>query len=80
MDMKVKNKVIISNLLWRFLEKTGAQAVTFVVSLFLARLLSPEDYGTVALIMVIINFLNVLVDSGLGNALIQAKHVDDMDF
>ena len=80
MDMKVKKKVIISNLLWRFLEKTGAQAVTFVVSLFLARLLSPEDYGTVALIMVIINFLNVLVDSGLGNALIQAKHIDDMDF
>lgn len=77
---KIQDKVIVTNLLWRFFERTGAQIVTFIVSLFLARLLNPKDYGTIALVMVLINVLNVLVDGGLGNALIQAREVDDIDF
>ena len=70
----------ISNLLWRFAERCGAQAVSFLVSIILARLLAPEDYGTVALVTVFTTILQVFVDSGLGTALIQKKDADDLDF
>ena len=73
------NKVI-SNLFWRFLERCGAQGVTFIVSLVLARLLDPAVYGTIAIVLVFTSILDVFVDSGLGNALIQKKNADDLDF
>ena len=76
----MNNKQVATNLFWRFAERSGAQGVSFIVQLILARLLAPEDYGTVAIIAVVINILGVFVDSGLGNALIQKKDADDIDF
>lgn len=78
--MSISKNKVFSNLIWRFAERSGAQIVAFVVSMILARLLAPEAYGTVALITVIINVLQVFVDSGLGNALIQKKNADEVDF
>lgn len=74
------NKNVFSNFIWRFLERCGAQGVTFIVSIVLARLLDPEVYGTVALVTVLITILQVFVDSGFGTALIQKKDADDLDF
>ena len=71
---------ILSNLIWRFAERCGAQLVAFVVSVVLARMLEPGLYGTVALMSVFIAIVQVFVDSGLGNALIQKKDADDLDF
>lgn len=79
MEVDVKAKTI-SNFLWRFAERSGAQAVSFVVSIILARLLMPEDYGVIALITIFTTILQVFVDSGLGTALIQKKDADDLDF
>ncbi len=62
------------------MERIGAQGVSFIVSLVLARLLLPEQYGIIALVTVIINILNVFVTSGIPNALIQNKDADDIDF
>lgn len=70
----------IKNFIWRFAERCGAQFVTFIVSIVLARLLAPEDYGTIALVTVFTTILQVFVDSGLGTALIQKKDADDLDF
>lgn len=70
----------IKNFIWRFAERCGAQLVTFIVSIVLARLLAPEDYGTIALVTVFTTILQVFVDSGLGTALIQKKDADDLDF
>ena len=67
-------------MLWRFFERSGAQGVTFVVSIVLARLLDPAIYGTVALVSVFTVIMQVFVDSGMGNALIQKKDADDLDF
>lgn len=75
----LKSKVI-GGLFWRFAERVGAQGVAFIVSIILARLLAPEVYGTIALVTVFTSILNVFVDSGLGNALIQKKDADDLDF
>ena len=74
-----KQKVIV-NFIWRLMERCGAQLVTTVVALVLARLLEPEIYGVVALVTVITTVLNVFIDSGLGTALIQKKDADDLDF
>lgn len=71
---------VFSNIIWRFAERCGAQIVSFIVSIVLARILAPEAYGTIALITVFTNILQVFVDSGLGNALIQKKDADDIDF
>lgn len=71
---------VFSNVIWRFAERTGAQLVGFIVSIVLARILSPSDYGIVALVSVFTTIMQVFVDSGLGNALIQKKDADDVDF
>ncbi len=76
----IKRENVLPNLIWRFLERTGSQGVSFVVSVVLARLLLPEAYGTIALITVLISLLQVFVNSGLGTALVQKKDADDMDF
>ena len=78
MDNSKQN--VFSNVIWRFAERCGAQVVSFIVSIVLARILAPEAYGTIALITVFTNILQVFVDSGLGNALIQKKDADDLDF
>lgn len=77
--MGQKNK-ITSNVVWRFMERFSAKVVTFVVSIVLARLLDPAAYGMIALVTVFTAILEVFVDSGLGNALIQKKGADDLDF
>ena len=78
--MEVTKRNFFTNVLWRFLERIGAQTVSFIVSIILARLIAPEYYGKIALITVFTAILQVFVDSGLGNALIQKKDADDLDF
>ena len=76
----MNSKSVTSNLIWRFFERCGAQGITFLVSIVLARFLDPSVYGTVALVTVFTAILQVFVDSGMGNALIQKKDADDLDF
>lgn len=78
--MTDKKSSIVNNLIWRFLERVGAQVVTFIVSIILARILAPEDYGTIALVTVFTTIMQVFVDCGLGTALVQKKDADDFDF
>ena len=79
--MKKENKILVlTSFLWRFAERVGAQGVSFIVSVVLARILDPKVYGTIALVTVFTAILNVFVDSGLGSALIQKKDADDLDF
>lgn len=75
----IRSKVF-SGLFWKFGERITAQLVSFIVSVALARILSPDDYGAVAMVMVFITIANVFVSSGFGNALIQKKGADRLDF
>lgn len=77
--LDVKKKTI-AGMFWRFAERILAQGVNVFVSIILARILMPEEYGIVAITLIIINILNVLVTSGFGTALIQKKDADDVDF
>ena len=76
----MNKKSVVTNFIWRFLERSGAQGVQFVVSIILARLLDPTVYGTIALVTVFTTIMQVFIDSGLGTALIQKKDADDTDF
>ena len=76
-SVKIK---VLSGLFWKFGERISAQLVTFVVSVFLARLLDPSHYGAIALVNIFIAFANVFVDSGFGSALVQKKNADNTDF
>lgn len=78
-DNDIKKKVF-SGLFWKFGERITAQIISLVVSVILARMLSPSDYGAVALVMVFITIANVFVSSGFGSALIQKKDADNLDF
>lgn len=76
----MNKKNVFMGFYWRLLERWGAQGVTFIVSIILARLLDPRIYGTIAIVNVFTSILQVFVDSGMGNALIQKKQIDDLDY
>ena len=78
-SIDLKNKAI-SGIIWKFLERISAQLITFVVSIILARIIAPEDYGIIALVTIFITLANVFVVNGLGTSLVQKKNVDNKDF
>ena len=78
-NKSLKSKVLYG-LLWKFMESGGTQGIQFVVSIILARLLLPKDFGIIGLITVYIQVANVFIQSGFGTALIQKKEVDDEDY
>ena len=78
-DVTIKNKTI-SGIFWKFGERITAQLITFVVSIILARLIMPEDYGIIALVTVFITLANTFVTNGLGTSLVQKKDSDNKDF
>ena len=76
---ETKTKVL-NGLFWKIMENGGSQGIQFLVSVILARMLSPEEYGIVAIITIFITIANVLVQNGFSTALIQKQNVDDADF
>lgn len=70
----------ISGLFWVFCQKGVGQFVSFAISVVLARLLMPEEFGVVALAGMFTVLLGIFVGCGMGTALIQKKDVDDLDY
>ena len=64
----MNNKSVFSNFIWLFAERCGAQLVTFIVSIVLARILMPEDYGTVALVTVFTTIMQVIPNRLMGGS------------
>lgn len=78
MNQLEKNTVI--SLFWRVLERGGNQAVALIVQLVMARLLAPEEFGVLAILLVFINIASTITNAGLNTSLVQAKSVDESDF
>lgn len=76
---KQTNKVF-TLLFWKYLERFSVQGISFIVTLILARILSPDDYGIVVLATVFINIANVFIQSGFNVAIIQRQDVKKSDF
>ena len=66
--------------LWNSIERFSAQGIQFILTIFIARILSPDDYGLIAMLSIFMAVAQVLVDSGFGNALIQKKERSEADY
>ena len=73
-------KKVFSSLVWAFLERCGSQGVGLVINIVLARLLLPEDYGTLAIMVIFTNLANQFVQSGFNTSLIQNPDVTEEDY
>lgn len=80
MSNKHTKESVLSSLFWKLLERGGTQGVQFLIQIVLARLLAPEQFGTIAIVMVFISLASVFVQSGFNTALIQKKNADEEDF
>lgn len=65
---------------WKFFERISVQGTNFLVTLLLARLLTPSDYGTVSVVTIFIALATTFVQGGFNTALIQKKDVDGNDY
>ena len=75
----VKPNGVVGATFWSSLQRFGGLVISFISNMVLARLLNPDDFGTMGLIMAFITVADVLVDGGLGNALIQKKNIEEKD-
>ncbi len=80
MNNKTAKTEIVSSVVWKILERGGNAVVQMVVQVVMARLLAPEQFGALAIMLVFVNLGNVVVQSGLNTALVQAPEADDDDF
>lgn len=71
---------VVKGFFWKALENGGDQLITFVISIVLARLLGPEKYGTMSVMLIFISVAGVIIQTGFQTALIQKKEVDENDF
>lgn len=69
-----------SSLVWAYAEQFGGQVLGLIISIILARILLPSEFGLIAMIMVIFDVGKSLVDSGFGQSLIRKQDADDLDF
>lgn len=75
----IKHKTI-TGFFWQFSQKVLCQVISFGVSIILARLLEPNEYGVVAICSMFLILTGIFIDSGLGTALVQKKDADEIDF
>ncbi len=73
-------KRTITAILWDLAGSLANKGVGFVISIFLARILTPEEFGLIGMVMAFVAVSSVLLDVGLGSALIQRKEVQDLDY
>ncbi len=78
-EQSLKSKTV-KGLGWSALENVTKIGVTFIVSIILARLLSPDEYGLIGILTIFISVSNAVVDSGFTNALIRKKEATDVDY
>ena len=70
---------IKKGIIWTSGEKLLIQLVQFIIGIIIARVISPQEYGVLGIIMVFINVAEVFVDSGMGSALIYRNNLDKKD-
>lgn len=71
---------MLNALTWTTIDRFGQQAIQLIIGLVLARLLSPDDYGLIGMIVIFIALSSVLVDGGFGQALIRKEKATQTDF
>ena len=78
-EQSLKSKTV-KGTMWSAAENVARMGVTFAVSIILARLLSPEEYGLIGILTIFIAIFNAIVDCGFTNALIRKQDTTDTDY
>lgn len=76
----MKQNTIAGGMLWKLLERFGVQGIQFVLQLILARIMVPEHYGALAMMLIFVNLANVFIQSGFNTSLMQNKDVTEEDY
>ena len=79
MSESLKNKTV-KGVGWSFIDNLSSSGITFLVGLVLARLLTPSEYGIMAILTIFIAVSNSIVDSGFSNALIRKTDAKQVDY
>ena len=79
MSQSVRSQ-LLHGVIWNFVEKVLIRAVTFLIGIILARLLSPSDYGLIGMLAVFISISGVFIEGGMAKALIQRKNCQEIDY
>lgn len=75
----IDKKNVLNSFVWKVLERLCSQGINLVVQIVLARLLLPSDFGSLAIIMAITNYVSIFVQSGLATAIVQKKNLGSKD-
>lgn len=78
--MAYTKNTLFRGIIWNSIEKVLVKGSSFVITVILARLLTPEDYGIIGMLAIFIALSNVFIESGFSKALIQKKDVSDEDY
>lgn len=77
--MENNRQKVAGGLFWSYGERIMAQLVSLIVSIVLSRLLDPENYGVISIVMIFITLCDAIVTGGFGNAIVQKKDADELD-
>lgn len=79
--MKIKESSgTVAAFFWKLSERGAAQIITLVVQIVLARLLLPNEFGAISILLVFINIANVFIQKGFASSLIRKEDVEDIDY
>lgn len=79
MSENIKN-ITLNGIFWNAIDRFGNQAIVSIVAIFTARLLSPEDFGIIGVLMIFSVIATSFVDSGLATSLVRTKVLDEVDY
>ncbi len=75
---RLKNKTIAA-IFWSFFERIGQNVIQFIITIILARLLLPAEFGLIAMLTIFMAVAQSFIDSGFGSALIQKQDATQVD-
>lgn len=80
MSNNITKTEVLYSLIWKLMERGGTQGIQFIVTVVLARLLVPEEFGLIVLATIFVSIAKIFVETGFNTALIQKKEADEIDF
>lgn len=78
-EQSLKHKAA-SGMVWTAIQKYSTMLISFISGIILARLLMPEDYGAIGMLLIFMSLAEVFIDAGFGSALIQKKNPTQTDY
>lgn len=80
MEPKTNGRGVGGALGWKLMERFGVQGIQFVLQIILARILDPDHYGVLSMMIIFTNLANVFIQMGFNTALIQNKDITEEDY